>query len=217
MSIPDSDVLEKAYADLVSERDRLRGARAGFTARLGPLPASAAIVIGLTGSAADKVDAWWLVEAAVLLAVLILISIAYSGLPPYRLLRAAHQRELDPWGDDSRADRLAFGVHAPDAGAWLKHKIELEERIVGRLREDQAFSLKRDVDNLQDALDVERWASVVVQILFAETVFVLVLGLAMHDVAFKIQAGIGAAIALVTLVGLRAAFRRSPPERAEGR
>jgi hypothetical protein len=46
MSSPDRvAVLEKAYTDLVSERNRLRDARASFTGRLGPLPASAAIAI----------------------------------------------------------------------------------------------------------------------------------------------------------------------------
>lgn len=44
MASPDRiEILEKAYSDLVGERDRLRDARAGFTARLGPLPAAAAI------------------------------------------------------------------------------------------------------------------------------------------------------------------------------
>ena len=49
-------VLEKAYMDLVSERDRLPDTRASFTGRLGPLPASAAIVIGLVGTAATNVN-----------------------------------------------------------------------------------------------------------------------------------------------------------------
>jgi hypothetical protein len=74
-----AEILEKAYADLVGERDRLRDARAGFTARLGPLPAAAAIVIGLAGSAAGKANVWWIVEAAVMLALLIFVSTVYSG------------------------------------------------------------------------------------------------------------------------------------------
>jgi hypothetical protein len=198
-----AEVLEKAYLDVVSERDRLRDARAGFTGRLGPLPASAAIVIGLAGSAAGKVNPWWIAEAAVLLALLIFISSVYSGLRPYRLIRADRQRDLDPGPDD-----IGFGLSAPDRATWLTRKIELEQQVYGPLRERQAFSLTLDVDNLQDALDVERSAFSLVQILFAEIILVLVAGLALRGVAFPVQAGIGAGIALLTAVGLLIARHR---------
>jgi hypothetical protein len=202
-----AEILEKAYADLVGERDRLRDARAGFTARLGPLPAAAAIVIGLAGSAAGKVNVWWIVEAAVMLALLIFVSTVYSGLRPYRLLRAIHQRSFEP-GLAPSGDRLTFGLGAPDPQTWLKQKIELEQKICGALQRTQPFCLGMDVKNLQEALDVERSAFVLVQLLFAEIILVLVFGLAMRGVAFPVQAGIGGAIALATAAGLVLARRR---------
>jgi hypothetical protein len=73
--------------DLVSERNRLRDARANLSGRLAPLPASAAIAIGLVGSAATKVNPLWIVEAAALLGAIVSISTVYSGLRPYRLIR----------------------------------------------------------------------------------------------------------------------------------
>jgi hypothetical protein len=202
-----AEILDKAYTDLIAERDRLRDARAGFTARLGPLPAAAAIVIGLAGSAAGKANAWWIVEAAVMLALLIFVSTAYSGLPPYRLLRAAHQGSFEP-GPARSGETLAFGLGAPDLEAWLNQKIELEQKICGPLQRTQPQCLRMDVRNLQEALDVERSAFVLVQLLFAEIILVLVCGLAMRGVAFPVQAGIGGGIALATAAGLVVARRR---------
>ena len=201
------EILEKAYADLIAERDRLRDARAAFTARLGPLPAAAAIVIGLAGSAAGKAHAWWVVEAAVMLALLIFVSTAYSGLPPYRLLRADHQGSFEPRPAPS-GEPLAFGLGAPDAGTWLERKIDLERELCGPLRRTQTFSLAMDVKNLQEALDVERSAFILVQLLFAEIILVLVCGIAMRGVAFPVQAGVGGGIALATAAGLVVARRR---------
>jgi hypothetical protein len=202
-----TEILEKAYTDLVGERDRLRDARAGFTARLGPLPAAAAIVIGLAGSAAGKANAWWIVEAAVLLALLIFVSTVYSGLPPYRLLRAAHQPFFEP-GPVESDKQLAFGLGARDPETWLERKIKLEQQICGPLRRTQPVRLGMDVKNLQEALDVERSAFMLVQLLFAEIILVLVAGLAMRGVAFPVQAGIGGGIALATAAGLFLARRR---------
>jgi hypothetical protein len=209
MSSPDRvAVLEKAYTDLVSERNRLRDARASFTGRLGPLPASAAIAIGLVGSAATEVNPMWVVEAAALLAAIVLISIVYSGLRPYRLIRGEVQAEYEPRGrgnpgrPDAGGERFACGVDVDSSTLWLEKKIELEERICGRLSRGQRFSLSLDVTNLQDALDVERSAFMLVQILFVELIFVLVAGIAMRDVVFAVQIGIGGGIALVTLGGL---------------
>jgi hypothetical protein len=152
------EILEKAYADLIAERDRLRDARAAFTARLGPLPAAAAIVIGLAGSAAGKAHAWWVVEAAVMLALLIFVSTAYSGLPPYRLLRADHQGSFEPRPAPS-GEPLAFGLGAPDAGTWLERKINLERELCGPLRRTQTFCLAMHVENLQEAMWRDRPSS----------------------------------------------------------
>jgi hypothetical protein len=84
----------------------------------------------------------------------------------------------------------------------LEKKIELEGKFCGRLSTEQRFSLSLQVTNLQEALDVERSASMLVQILFVELIFVLVAGIAMRDVIFAVQIGVGGGIALVTLGGL---------------
>lgn len=192
------EVLRLAYQDVLTERDRLRGARGSFTKTLGPLPASAAIVIGLVGSVAGRVGVGWLAGAAVLLVVLIVIGLAYADLPPYRLLRGARQP----------AGGIAFSLDAKDEADWLRRKIELEEELCGKSRTTQRFNLRREVDNLQDALDVERWASVLVQLLFAEIVVALVLGITMQGVTEWVQWLVGGLLALGTLVALLVLHRR---------
>jgi hypothetical protein len=150
----------------------------------------------------------WVVEAAALLAAIVLLSTVYSGLRPYRLIRGGAPREYEsrgpgnPGRPDPDDERFAFGVDVDNSTLWLEKKIELEERICGRLSEEQRFSLSLDVTNLQDALDVERSAFMLAQILFVELIFVLVAGIAMRDVVFAVQIGIGGGIALVTLGGL---------------
>lgn len=201
-------VLEKAYADLVSERDRLRNARAEFTRGLGPLPASAAIAIALAGSVGGKVNPLWLGEALAVLGLLIFIGTVYSGLPPYRLLRAERQPDFDPHRPAADSKEVTFGMKAPDPKVWLTEKINLEQAICGRLRREQPVCLKMDVKNLQEALDVERWAFALSQLLFAEIILVLVIGLAIRDASFSVQAGVGGGIALATLLALRFARRK---------
>jgi len=201
-----TEILEMAYADLVSERDRLRDARGGFTGRLGPLPASAAIVIGLAGSAADDVNKLWVVEAALLLALLMFISTVYSGLRPYRLLRARRQAHFDPaLAEDGK--ELVFGLQAPDRATWLQQKIKLEQELCGSLQLGQPFFLSLQVDNLQEALNVERSAVALVQILFAEIVFVLVIGIVMNGSDRWVQASAAVVIGVAT-VGVLAYARR---------
>jgi hypothetical protein len=56
-----TEALSLAYQDIVTERDRLRAARAAITRQLGPLPASAGIAISLVGALAEKGARWrWL-------------------------------------------------------------------------------------------------------------------------------------------------------------
>jgi hypothetical protein len=196
-----TEVLEHVYRDLVSERDRLRNARAGLTSRLGPLPASAAIVIGLAGTAAGKVHSVWILEAAGLLALLMSISTVYSGLRPYRLLRARHQQHFDP-GRAEAATGLGFGINAQNRETWLNQKIKLEQALCGPLQIRQGFSLSLRAHSLQKALDVERSAFALVQLLFVEIVAVLVTGLAMRDVAVHVQKVVASWIALATVVAL---------------
>ena len=60
----------------------------GLPAQLGPLPASAAIVIGLAGTVADKVEQWALISAGGLFAAIVIVSMLFGSLRPYRILRA---------------------------------------------------------------------------------------------------------------------------------
>jgi hypothetical protein len=53
------EVLKLVLADVEKERDRLRNARAAWTARLGPLPASVAVVTGIIAAKAGEVGWWW--------------------------------------------------------------------------------------------------------------------------------------------------------------
>ena len=192
---PRTQVLENVYDDVDTERDRLRSARAGFTQRLGPLPASAGIVIGLAGAVGKDVEDGWLILAGGLFALLVFVSIVYSGLTPYRLMRA---ERLSP------SDRLDFWRESEDLQAWLRCKIELENDICGGLRAEQPFSLNPNVDNLQQALDVERSAFTLIQILFVDIVLVVVAGL-ICDGGLVEYASVAAVLLLLTLFAARVA------------
>jgi hypothetical protein len=197
---PRTQVLEKVYEDVVTERDRLRSAREGFTSRLGPLPASAGIVIALAGAVGKDVGDGWLILAGGLFALLVFVSIVYSGLTPYRLMRA---ERLSP------SDRLDFWRESKDLQAWLRCKIELENDICGGLRAEQRPSLNPKVDNLQQALDVERTAFTLVQILFVDIVLVVVLGL-ICDGGKGVYAGAAGGVLLFTLVAVVLAAWQRP-------
>jgi hypothetical protein len=168
------ELLKRRYAEVCAERDRLRNARGGVTARLGPLPASAAIVIGLVGAAAHRVDRGYLIAAGLLFVALIEISARYSSLAPYRML-LAKRHDAHP----ETRERYVASTVDPSLGyaRWLDKRTREEEQIYGPLRSRQPFTLTRDPQDLQEAFDVERSASNVVQYLFAAIILVLLAGL----------------------------------------
>ena len=158
-----ADRLELAklrYEDVVSERDRLRDARAGLTSKLGPLPASAAIVIGLAGTVADKVEQWALIAAGGLFAALVILSILFSSLRPYRIMRAKSSH--------AGAGELPFPApEDDDPTTWLERKTRMEEDLYGKLNRSQpVFRLGFSPSDLQAAFDIERSALNLVQLLF---------------------------------------------------
>jgi hypothetical protein len=168
----DSDrlkLLELKHGDLSNERDRLRSARAGVTGRLGPLPASAGIVIGLAGAVADRIDEWAIWTAGGLFVAIILMSWFNSSLPPYRALRADHVKKRGYHLDDP----------ALDAVAWLYRKISLEHDIYGKLGEQTSWTTLRP-NTLQQAFDIERRALNIVQGLFALIILVLLAAILTH-------------------------------------
>ena len=123
------EVLDRVLADIERERDRLRDARASFTARLGPLPGSAGVVTGIIVSAAGRVDWQYVAAAGFALAVIVIVSVSFMGLKPYRELRSAEQPEFDP-GWDGRS--LAFRAGEGDPVAWLTRRFVSSPRSTER-------------------------------------------------------------------------------------
>jgi hypothetical protein len=184
------EVLKQVHEDVVVERNRLRDARAGFTSRLGPLPASAGVAIGLAGAVSDEISEGWIWAAGALFIVLVVVSTVFSGLTPYRILRSEKQsRDSQERGGNSQrhgrdskpAMPFAFYRNETSLPKWLEAKITLEQEICGELpRKQRVFYLKlRGVQTLQDAVDVERSAFYVVQGLFGLIIVVLGLGIVM--------------------------------------
>jgi hypothetical protein len=172
------EVLELVLADVEKERDRLRDARASFTARLGPLPASAAVVTGIIAAAAGEVTWWYVAAAGLVFVVLLAVSVLFGGLKPYREIRSEHQDRFDPtWKE--RDEWIGFRVDEADLEKWLVAKIQLEERIYGPLGErERRWWPTRDPESLGEALDTERAAANIVQALFVVIFAILVVGLA---------------------------------------
>jgi hypothetical protein len=163
-------VLRLRYEDVLTERDRLRDARAGVTGQLGPLPASAAIVIGLAGTVADKVESWALITAGGLLAVIVIVSILFGSLRPYRLMRATASKKAST----DLGSTVASDV---DEATWLRAKIELEQRLYGKLDPRQHLRLEFRPTDLQEAFDVERTVLNIVQLLFVLIISALLIGI----------------------------------------
>src|ERR1700724_2034424 len=92
----DLATLTAALEDIRRENQRLRDARGSVTKQLGPLPISAAAVAGLTaafpgahpGSPAQRHLIYW---ALGVFGLMVLLSMRYSALRPYRKLRDAEE------------------------------------------------------------------------------------------------------------------------------
>ena len=179
--------LRLAYDDIVRERDRLRSARASVTRQLGPLPASAGIAISVVGALArGRVDELWLIVALALLLLLVVVSVLFSVLAPYRRLRAQCEDELAREAAGGQAaqptaeaaeHKLGFNVNLPEE-VWLRHMVELERRIYGPLRTtDRPFRHPFKIKNLQDGFDAERTGLYLVQLLFVALIAALVIAL----------------------------------------
>jgi hypothetical protein len=187
--------LRLAYDDIVRERDRLRSARASVTRQLGPLPASAGIAISIVATfARSRVDEGWLIVASALLLTLVVVSILFSVLAPYRRLRAQCEDELAREAAGGQAaqptsgaaeHKLGFNVNLPEE-LWLRHMVRLERRIYGPLRNTHrsfrhpfkgSFRPPFRIRNLQDGFDAERTGLYLVQLLFVALIAALVVGL----------------------------------------
>jgi membrane protein implicated in regulation of membrane protease activity len=164
-------LLELRHDDLVAERDRLRDARAAVTGSLGPLPASAAIVIGLAGTVAGEIPDWAIWTTLALFAVIMAISVVSSRLLPYRKLRA--KREQDP-----RYELNDRSLTTPES--WLLRKIELEKAIYEGGPDESTWSAAIKPRTLARGFAFEHAALNIVQTLFAAIVIVLLVGILTH-------------------------------------
>lgn len=177
----DASTLKLVYEELCQERDRLRNARASFSSQLGPLPIAAGISTGTIVVFARHVEhPVFLWAALLLLIVLAIVSMLYSGMPAYRQIRAVKQerwrKELAiSYGAEAQlakqTDREIEDLLSPIE--WYRAMIRLERDIYGKFdsKRNRILPPSRRVKNLQDALDRERTGLYTVQLLF---VFVIV-------------------------------------------
>jgi hypothetical protein len=168
---PDVNTLRLIYEHQVRERDRLRDARRTVTAQLGPLPASAGLVIGLFAGLSPNVEnrgLWW--AALALFLGVIAVSVGSSRVDPYR--RAAAEV------DEPRGEGLQPGDLLAEE-EWLATRIEIERRLYyGEAGEAPPRGLRRlspSRGSLQASFDLELAGLRMVQALLAAEVVLLVL------------------------------------------
>ena len=157
------DALKLEYDYVREENIRLREGRAALTRKLGPLPISAAIVAGLVTGLAGKVDGdAYLWSALIVFGALVVISILYSSMRPYRVLRRDKEAE-SPRSTDSPA-------------GWYEGAIALEKAIYGDPagKGPLAYLPRFKVESLQEGYDRERRGLFFVQLLFALVIILLI-------------------------------------------
>ena len=122
----DLETLRLVYADLINERDRLRDARRSITAQLGPLPASAGLIIGLFAAFGDiESGRMTLLYGLALLPFLLVMLVSTLALRrnPYRKLTKREPQTAE--GDDLLPEE-----------EWLTQRIALERRSYVDLEHD---------------------------------------------------------------------------------
>jgi hypothetical protein len=168
--------LRLSYESAIQERDRLRAARAFFARQLGPLPAVAGISVGLVAAFSERIHhRGWLWIALGLLAVMVIVSLVYSGMPAYRHLRARKERD---WRAGLEKDFPAAARRAEDAklsvedmlapAEWYAAQIRLERELSGSSKKNRLLRPSWDLDeaDLADQLDRERTGVFATQFLF---------------------------------------------------
>jgi hypothetical protein len=155
-------VLRLTHKQATEERDRIRAARAFFARQLGPLPAVAGISLGAVAAFSDEIRTKWLLWVALgFFALMVVASIGYSRMPPYRVLRS--QRTKGP-------DGIADGSQARTEIEWYANEIKLEHSIYDSPTNESWFRRlwpeSRPGQDLQDQMDKERFGVFLVQILF---------------------------------------------------
>jgi hypothetical protein len=175
--------LTLSYDDVRRERERLRDARAGLTRQLGPLPVSAGIAVSLVAAFSEDGVRGPLWIAFALFLLLILVSILYSSMRPYRQLRAAKE---EGWRAGLRDRYPDVARTAQDQGLqvedllserdWYAAMLRLEREVYGDPRLENRPGLPtRELQDLQDGLDRERTGLFLVQLLFGLVIASLLL------------------------------------------
>ena len=124
----DLTVLKLALDDLQRENQRLRDARGALTRQLGPLPISAALLAGLVSvfpgeNSEDPIHTWLTVGALVVFGVMVLLSMRYSALKPYRRLRDEHE------GREAGADTKPVGDLEEARRGWMPNPASPEHVV----------------------------------------------------------------------------------------
>jgi hypothetical protein len=161
------DALKLEYDYVRAENLRLRDGRATITSRLGPLPIGAAVVAGLvTGFTTETRENVWLWLALAVFFALVIVSILYSSMKPYRVIR--HEKE-------TKGAVPARSKSSPRE--WYKAAIALEEEIYGKPNSDTGIRRHlpaAEINGLQDGYDRERSGLFIVQFLFAVVIVLLI-------------------------------------------
>jgi hypothetical protein len=160
---PREQVLRLTYEELRRENERLRDARAAVTRQLGPLPISAALVAGLVagfaGDGKTNLDKTPVVWALIAFGAMVLISMLYSALKPYRKLREEAQK--------GRADPR----DCPTPAAWYEEMIAIERKVRSGSNEEAGWQAR----TLQAGFDLEWQGLFLTKLLFVAVVVLLIL------------------------------------------
>jgi hypothetical protein len=161
------DALKLEYDYIRTENLRLRDGRATITSRLGPLPIGAAVVAGLvTGFTTETRENVWLWLALAVFFALVIVSILYSSMNPYRVIR--HEKETK---------RAVPERSKSSPRDWYRAAIALEEAIYGEPNSDTGIRRHlpvAEIKGLQDGYDRERSGLFIVQFLFAVVIVLLI-------------------------------------------
>lgn len=182
----DLELLKLEHKRLTSERDRIRDARAHFARQLGPLPAFAGISVALVAAFSEQTaheELLWI--ALGVFALMVVGSIAYSRMPPYREIRDKCERRVI-----IRADTMPENSGAERQGYWYSFEIAVERAVYGETRKRERFwkslrsfrkwtgwwlPLRKPDEDLQMQLDRERFGLFLAQTLFLVVVALLLI------------------------------------------
>jgi hypothetical protein len=159
--------------DVRSENQRLRTARASVTSQLGPLPISAAIVAGLvsgfsaTGNA--HLNHTLLIVAFAPFTLMVLVSVLYAAIKPYRKLRDKAERQRRPAASASPKQ-------------YYRDMIRIEEEVRGSSLDQHGNPVRTlkpvlpwRAETLQEAFDAEWQGLFLTKALFVATIVLLLL------------------------------------------